>query len=269
MRWWNRHQPAVLKPAHYCPVCDKAVDSFKPGPGGRPNARCPHCHSLERHRYLAVLLGAFSREVSASRYMLEVAPTPSVTRLLRSGGEGRYVGIDIDPLADGRAVQVVADLCAAPFADGAFDTSVCFHVFEHIPDDLAAMGEYARIISPTGIGFVQNPWREKGPTQEDPSASPEERIMRFGQADHVRIYGQDFEDRLRSVGLDPRRVLPEHVVQEPAITTMGIRRGLPIWIVFGPRSPLAVQPNEDFIIGTRTQVEEYLSRFTQRFSIVR
>ena len=154
---------------------------------------------------------------------------------LTEASGGLYVGIDIDPSADRRTVQVVADLCAAPFADGAFDTSVCFHVFEHIPDDLAAMREYARMLSPIGIGFIQNPWKADGSTQEDPTASPEERRRKFGQADHVRTYGADFEDRLRSAGLEPRRVVPEHVLSELAIQTMGITPRMPIWIVFGSK----------------------------------
>jgi hypothetical protein len=41
--------------------------------------------------------------------------------------------------------------------------------------------------------------REK--TYEDPSAqTPEERERVFGQWDHVRIYGRDFQERLESAG---------------------------------------------------------------------
>ena len=206
--------------------------------------------------------------VGASRHLLEIAPTGSVTRLLKEVGQGSYVGIDVDPSADGRSVQVVADLCAAPFKDGAFETSVCFHVFEHIPDDLAAMREYARLLSPVGVGFIQNPWRPNGPTAEDPSASPEERLRRFGQADHVRIYGADFEDRLRSAGLEPRRVLPEHVLSETTIRTMGITPRTPIWIVFGEESRHRMMPTSRFEKDLRRRVHRSLrqiGRPTRRF----
>jgi hypothetical protein len=133
-------------------------------------------------------------------------------------------------------------------------------VFEHVPDDLKAMGEYARILSPTGIGFVQNPWRTTGVTQEDPSASVEERIKRFGQADHVRIYGVDFEDRLRSVGLDPRRLLPEAIVPSAAIDSMAIRRDMPIWMVCGSAFPYSPMTPEFFMAAVRGRVEEFLGR---------
>ena len=217
----------------FCSACRRFVEEFAPGPGGRPNSRCPLCQALERHRYLALLLAAHAPELRASEFVLEVAPTRIVTRVLRQMCPGKYVGFDIDPNADGRIVQVVGDLTQAPFRDGVFDVSICFHVFEHIPDDRSAMNEYGRLMSPTGIGFVQNPWRPDGPTVEDPTASPEERARRFGQADHVRIYGSDFEERLRSGGIHARRVTPERLLSPDQMTLMGIR-SFPIWVVSGP-----------------------------------
>ena len=231
MRLWKRKPSGKSEIPYFCPVCKQRIRAFGDGPGGRPNARCVRCHALERHRFLAILLAAFADEVAASRHVLEVAPTPSVTRLLRAHTKGSYVGVDIDPSADGRAVQVVADLCAAPFPDGIFETAVCFHVFEHIPDDLTAMSEYARILAAEGVGFVQNPWRAAGPTDEDPTASAQERVKRFGQADHVRVYGADFEERLGSVGLRPFRIIPDNVVPKYAIDLMGLKRRFPIWLV--------------------------------------
>lgn len=219
----------------FCPACRRDLEMFAPGPRQRPNARCPHCHALERHRYLAILLEAYSPAVRAGEFVLEVAPTPPITRILRQSTQGTYVGIDIDPEADGRRVQVVADLTNAPFRDGMFDVSICFHVFEHIADDRSAMKEYARLISPTGVGFIQNPWRATGPTVEDPEATPEERERRFGQADHVRVYGQDFEERLRSSGLNARRIVPESVLSPRETELMGIDSH-PIWIVNGADS---------------------------------
>ena len=259
---WRRKGFEIPKTGRLCPVCRRHLDSFSTGPGGRPDARCGQCHSLERHRYLALLLAAFSKEIAASKYILEIAPSLSVTRMLREAGRGFYLGLDVDPAADGRKVHVVADLCAAPFPDAVFETSVCFHVFEHIQDDVTAMTEYARLISPAGIGFIQNPWRATGSTEEDPAASPEERIRRFGQADHVRMYGADFEDRLRSVGLQPRRILPELVLDSRAIDVMGITPDTPIWIVFGPQSRYSHLNDTRLIDGLRRRIDKVLARLT-------
>ena len=119
----------------HCPVCIADVEVFGPGPNGRPGARCPSCGALERHRFLAVLLNALSPELAEARQILEVAPTPAVARLIRRRSHGNYLAFDIDPDADGRSVDVVGDFCATPFQTGSIDMAVCFHVFEHIPDD--------------------------------------------------------------------------------------------------------------------------------------
>jgi hypothetical protein len=135
------------------------------------------------------------------------------------------------------------------------------------------MREYARLLSPTGVGFIQNPWKPDRPTVEDPSASPEERRRRFGQADHVRTYGSDFEGRLRAAGLDPHRVLPEQVLSDMAIQTMGITPRMPIWLVFG--SKVKRLPDPKFERELRRKVHRSLrqlglppGRFGSRKSIL-
>ena len=85
---------------------------------------------------------------------------------------------------------------------------VQFHVLEHIPDDGAAIREMVRVLKPGGLALVQVPYRATVPTDEDPNASEEERTQRFGQADHVRYYGKDFNDRLRDNGFDSTYLPP-------------------------------------------------------------
>ena len=120
---------------------------------------------------------------------------------------------------------------------------------------MAAMREYARVLAPSGLGFIQNPWRPNGLTDEDPAATVEERIKRFGQADHVRIYGADFESRLVAVGLEPRRIMPEDVISEAIVGVMGITPGVPIWIVYGSRSPFRGIPESDFLAEVRNRIQ--------------
>jgi hypothetical protein len=59
---------------------------------------------------------------------------------------------------------------------------------------------------------VQVPWRPDRLTDEDPTATEEERVRRFGQHDHVRYYGRDFEDRVREANLAFTRVTPRQIV---------------------------------------------------------
>jgi SAM-dependent methyltransferase len=107
-------------------------------------------------------------------------------------------------------------------------------VLEHVPDDRRAMRELHRILAPGGWAVLQTPVRSKlTRTDEDPSVTdPAERIRRFGQADHVRVYGADFEDRLRDAGFAVRRDPWARDLEPEVAERFGLRR-------------------EDVIVGTR------------------
>ena len=70
------------------------------------------------------------------------------------------------------------------------------------------MAELYRILQPGGTAILQIPQdlkREK--TFEDNSITdPKERAKIFGQYDHVRVYGRDFFDQLRSIGFKVEEV---------------------------------------------------------------
>lgn len=161
--------------------------------------------------------------------MLDVAPTRRFIAHLRMPGR-TYVGMDLDPNADDRPVTTIAGLTNLPFGDGVIDLAIVSHVLEHIPDDRAAMSELARVLSPTGRAIVQVPWRN-GPTTEDPLATAAERTRRFGQADHVRRYGSDFEDRLKAAGLCLVRTTPGELLGEDEIEIFGLSSTEPVWIL--------------------------------------
>jgi SAM-dependent methyltransferase len=79
------------------------------------------------------------------------------------GHTAEIVGSDYNSLrlaraADGGRYPVLeSDLRALPFADGAFDLVMCSHVLEHIRDDVVAMGELARVVTPAGLVLVAVP----------------------------------------------------------------------------------------------------------------
>ena len=226
-----------------CPACLARPARFSPGPGGRPEARCPSCQALERHRFLATVLAAVRQEHEAAAVVLEVAPTRAVTRLLRRHG-GAYLGMDIAPAADGRAVGLVADLCRMPLASGTVDLALVFHVFEHIPDDTGAMAELSRVLGGEGLALIQVPWRPQAPTDEDPSAPELERVRRFGQADHVRFYGVDFEDRLHRNGLATVRIRPDDLLPDDLVEAMGLTDPTPVWLAsVGGYPALSAEPD--------------------------
>jgi ubiquinone/menaquinone biosynthesis C-methylase UbiE len=59
--------------------------------------------------------------------------------------------------AGGSAQAVHGDALAMPFADNSFDRVVAAEVLEHIPDDVTAISEIARVLRPGGVAAVTVP----------------------------------------------------------------------------------------------------------------
>ena len=109
-----------------------------------------------------------------------------------------YITADLySPIAD-----VKADITKLPFEDDSFDVVFCNHVLEHIPDDTKAMQELYRVMKKGGMGIFQIPQDLNRETtfEDDSITDPKERAKIFGQYDHVRVYGRDYFDKLRSIG---------------------------------------------------------------------
>jgi len=76
----------------------------------------------------------------------------------------------------------------------------CSHVLEHVPDDRKALSEFLRVLTPGGILVLQVPIAGET-TYEDASITTEgQRLEKFLQEDHVRLYGLDLARRIESSG---------------------------------------------------------------------
>lgn len=103
----------------------------------------------------------------------------------------------------GPGVMSHFDIQQMPFPDQTFDVVICNHVMEHVADDSIAMAEVFRILKPHGWALLQVPIAlALDRTIEDPTATTEsQRIERFGQEDHVRLYARgDYVKRLEAAG---------------------------------------------------------------------
>jgi SAM-dependent methyltransferase len=201
---------------------------FRRGPDGRPHVKCPRCGSLERHRFLSLLLGVLAPELRDLDTVVEIGPSRQSTALIDQLGARRRIGLDFG--YDGREVDALACLTRLPLRDASVDLLVCYHVLEHVADDAAAMHEIARVLSPRGIALLQVPIRMGVPTEEDPAAPPDERLRRFGQVDHVRWYGDDFDSRLSAAGLSSVRVSPPALLGEAAVDWFHLMPHEMVWV---------------------------------------
>ncbi len=164
----------------------------------RQNALCPGTLSLERHRLLWLYLDRKTSFLTDSIRVLHVAPEQVFYKKFKSFSHWDYTTTDLhSPLAD-----VKADICALPFEDNSYDLILCNHVLEHIPNDLKAMKELYRVLKPRGTAILQVPLEEdrENTFEDDSITDQQERTRIFGQYDHVRVYGQDYYNRLQKAG---------------------------------------------------------------------
>ena len=206
------------------PIDGKSFRMFFPyGYGNqRNNVLSPSTLSLERHRLLWLYLQNETdffqseldsdspvtqnkriklrkdAETSSALKVLHFAPEQEFYKRFKKQTNIEYTTTDLlSPLAD-----VKADICNLPFEDNAYDIIFCNHVLEHIPDDTKAMQELFRVLKPGGMGIFQIPQdlSRASTFTDDTIVDQKERAKIFGQYDHVRVYGRDYFDKLRSIG---------------------------------------------------------------------
>jgi SAM-dependent methyltransferase len=234
-----------------CPVCDARFVRFrKAHPDRADRGVCPRCGSRQRHRLLWLYLDAHTSLSEEQGRVLHFAPEPGLAARLLETLKGEYLTADIVP---GRA-DLCLDLERLDLASESVAVVLCVHVLEHVADDRAALCELHRVLVPGGWGVIQVPiFGDR--TDEDPAViDPEQREVRFGQRDHVRVYGRDFEARLREAGFDVEIVLFREELTGRQRARLGLNYDLDaelgegfnetpepweIWRVHKPRQPPA------------------------------
>ncbi len=191
-----------------CPVCGSRYRRFMPYGyvTSREDALCPHCLALERHRMIWLWLSECSDLFESRPRLLHIAPEVSLMRHFKRlyRGTVNYITADLEsPLAD-----MHFDVQHIPLEDCSVDVVICNHLLEHVEDDRRAMRELYRILRPGGWGIALVPEDRSLPTtfEDDSITDPKERTRIFGQYDHRRTYGRDYDMRLAEAGFRVERI---------------------------------------------------------------
>ena len=213
--------------ARACPACGRTARTFLPAgrDGARPDALCPWCGSLERHRFVCLFLVREAGIVTPAATVLHFAPERAMARAFRRLGARSVVTLDVEP---GKA-DLAADAAALPFPAAAFGFVYCSHVLEHVLDDASAMAELRRVLAPGGVALIQVPIREGATLEDRTITTPEGRLAAYGQEDHVRFYGDDFPDRLRRAGLEVTVFTPAGLFSAEEIARYGLIPDEPLY----------------------------------------
>lgn len=205
-----------------CPIC--GYEGFF-GSFGNPlriDARCPSCESLERHRLLWLWIS--SHENLMIPTILHFGPEACIERRLRKRFPDRqYLTADLNnPKTD-----LHVNIESIDLVDNSINTVICNHVLEHV-DDRKALNEIYRILSPHGVFIVSVPIIETwNTTYENPAiTTKKDRLLHFGQEDHVRYYGKDFRNRLNEAGFQYEEV----VAEGSNVISFGLIRGEVLFI---------------------------------------
>jgi len=211
-----------------CNVCGWSGRHFA-SDDWHPHSVCWKCRSQVRHRLMVAALnrieGLTYADLVDGKRVLHFSPEQQTTPLIKpraaSYRTADFSRDDVDEKLD------LTDMPSV--SDGSVDLLIAADVLEHVPDHLKGMREIFRVLSPGGYAILTVPQQDHlAKTWGDPSVTdPRERERIFGQEDHVRIFGDDMPDLLRSAGFEvrvitekdfPEAVVRRHVLFPPVLS---------------------------------------------------
>ncbi len=200
-----------------CPCCNKRVGRFLDFnysswkynsclyPGYEKNTICPHCQSLPRHRMIAYYFNRRIEELQNKKILIFGMRSAEHTWLDRwhiaykcadpydSGADFKY---DIQNIACG---------------DKTYDVVICNHVLEHVENYQKALGEVFRILREDGLLILTVPtlYRYADTFEKERAETEMERILHYGQNDHLRIFGANFDRYVKNAGFSVEKITGE------------------------------------------------------------
>ena len=183
-----------------CPICEGVT--FRTH-NGRVDACCAGCGSLERTRFMWLVLSRIGLLKPGIR-ILHVAPELALARRL-SALTDEYLCGDLQPEQYRHFPVPVRRLdlsaVARELEGSTFDLVIHNHVLEHVCADVAqTLRQLHGMIRRGGCQVFSVPFRGNETIEDlSPELTDDERRTRFGQSDHVRVFGRlDFPALLKA-----------------------------------------------------------------------
>ena len=179
---------------YQCIICSSKLNKFIPLQDDE--LMCPKCGSLKRDRRLYSILT--TNYLKQDIKVFDFSPSRCLYRKLKPDKRIEYIST---AYAGNFFADKNEDITCINEPDNTFDLIICYHILEHIENDILAMSELYRILKHNGNCIIQTPFKEGDIYEDATITSEEERTKHFGLNDHVRIYSvAGLRKRLESVG---------------------------------------------------------------------
>ncbi len=166
---------------YQCNLCNFRMSQFVKKANGQ--LLCPRCGSLPRTRRLFhVLTTQFDL---INKTVLHFSPQKSLSSRLNQFDLKHYITADF--AGEFKALKKI-DITAIEEIDSSFDLIICYHILEHVEQDVKALRELFRVLKIGGSVLIQTPFKEGEIYENSKIVEPKDRLRHFGQKDHVRIY---------------------------------------------------------------------------------
>ena len=239
---WNQRILGRGKERYYCNICKNKLPlmlkydsrdlNFSAGKvverGERKASRCPFCNSLHRNRWVWYVMEHHTDIFDKGQRILHFAPERGIESEIRKLDCGQYITVDLEP---GRA-DMVMDITNITFPDNTFDYIICNHVLEHIKQETQDLSELRRCLKDDGrIIFSVPVCLGQNTIEEENTDTPEKRLLMYGQEDHVRLYGNDIQERLLKNGFRAVPYMVSNYLPAKDIHQMGLIPEDIVWIL--------------------------------------